>query len=66
MARSRRVLPLGNADKVLRRAYAQQLDMIGDILVRAELITRRDIQRDGVAFAVRNRFEPKKITARRL
>jgi hypothetical protein len=51
-------LTRSDADKVLRQAYAQQLDMIGEILIRAKLITRRDIKRDGVAFAVRNRFEP--------
>jgi hypothetical protein len=45
-------------DKELRIAYGQQLDMIGAILVRAKLLTRRAIRRDGVAFAVRNRFEP--------
>ena len=58
MTKSRRDIPLGNTDKVLRHAYAEQLDMIGRILVRAKILTRRDIQRDGVAFAVRNRFEP--------
>ena len=44
-------------DQVLRQAYAQQLDMIGKTLIRAKLITRRDIHRDGVAFAIRNRFD---------
>ena len=66
MTRSRRALPLGNLDRELRRAYARQLDMIGRILIRAKLLTRRAIQRDGIAFAVRNRFEPptpKKIVA---
>jgi len=57
MIKSRR-----NIDKGLRRAYAQQLDMIGKILIRAKLLTRRDIQRDGVAFAVRNRFEPSAVS----
>jgi hypothetical protein len=58
MTKARRGIPRGNTDKVLRRAYAEQLDMIGRILIRAKLLTRRDVHRDGVAFAVRNRFEP--------
>lgn len=58
MPRSRRAIPPGDFDKALRQAYAQQLDLIGQVLVRAKLLTRRDIRRDGVAFAVQNRFEP--------
>ena len=45
------------AERALRRAYEEQLDLIGQVLVRAKIITRRQIRRDGVAFAVRNRFD---------
>ncbi len=42
------------------RCYAEQIEQIGQILIRARLLTRRAIRRDGVAFAVRNHFEPPK------
>lgn len=42
----------------LAHAYAEQIDDIGQILVRAKVITEADIARDGVRFAVRNAFDP--------
>ncbi len=46
------------AERALRRAYAEQLDAIGDILVQAKVITRQEIRRQGVRFAIRDKFEP--------
>lgn len=46
------------AKATLATAYAEQLDEVGKILVRAGFITEKDIGRHGVQFAVRNRFEP--------
>ena len=47
------------AERALRKAYAKQLDAVGDILVRHGVVSRASIRRDGVQFAVRNRFEPR-------
>jgi len=50
------------AERALRVAYAEQLDAIGEILVRAKVITRREIHRQGVRFAIRDKFEPQRGT----
>jgi hypothetical protein len=49
----------------MAHAYAEQLDAIGDILVRAKVITRRDIRRQGVQFAIRDKFAPPARAAKR-
>lgn len=51
--------------KTLMDAYGEQLDDIGRILVRAGVLTEREIRRQGVRFAVRDRFEPCKPRKRR-
>ena len=40
------------------RGYIEQIDDIGKILVRAKILTRKEIARQGVRFALRDRFEP--------
>lgn len=41
----------------LARGYIEQLTEIGQILIRAKVLTHADIDRDGVRFAVRNAYE---------
>mgnify|MGYP006969363259 CR=1 FL=1 len=41
----------------LAQQYRRQLEEIGQVLVRAGIITQDDVDRDGVRFAVRRRFE---------
>ena len=42
----------------LAHAYGEQLQEIGEILVRAGVLTEAEIRRQGVRFAVSDRFEP--------
>jgi len=42
------------------RTYAEQLEEIGLLLIRAKILTRRAIARDGVRFALANKFEPRR------
>jgi hypothetical protein len=46
------------ASQILRESYAEQLKEIGKILVRAGVLAQEEIERQGVRFAVRDRFEP--------
>lgn len=43
----------------LGEAYERQLDEVGQILVRAGVLQQSEIDRQGVRFAVRDRFEPR-------
>jgi hypothetical protein len=43
----------------LAQTYADQLDEIGQMMVRLGLLTKSEIRRHGVRFALRERFEPK-------
>jgi hypothetical protein len=47
-------------DSMLRRAYAEQLDEVGRMLVRAKILTAQEIRRQGVQFALRDRLEPQR------
>ena len=47
-------------ERMLRQAYERQLHGIGEILVRAKILKSKEIRRQGVMFAVRDRFEPMK------
>ena len=44
----------------LCESYGEQISAIGEMLVRAGLLTKEEIGRQGVQFAVRYRFEPPK------
>jgi len=47
------------SNQVLRESYAEQLTEIGKILIRAGILTQDEVERQGVRFAVRDRFEPR-------
>lgn len=46
-------------------AYAEQLEDVGWMLVRAGIITEKEVKRQGVRFAVRDRFEPLPTVAKK-
>lgn len=46
-------------ERELRRAYADQIRDIGRMLVRAGILTAREIRRQGVRYAVSDRLEPR-------
>jgi len=41
-----------------RDAYGEQLVAIADMLVRAGVLTQKEVGRQGVRFAIRDKFEP--------
>lgn len=46
--------------ELIASAYGEQLHEIGMLLVRQKILTRRAISRDGVRFALANKFEPRR------
>jgi len=44
--------------ELTRDNYGEQLDAIGHMLVRAGVLTQQEVERQGVRFAVRDKFEP--------
>jgi len=47
----------------MHNSYAEQFDDIGRMLVRAKIITAREVRRQGVRFALRDRLEPPRTHA---
>ena len=64
-ARKTKPITVNEDLRCLVRAYADQLDEVGQILVRAGILTDREIGRQGVQFALRDHFEPLKPVAKK-
>lgn len=45
-------------DPYVEQLAVEQLIDVGEMLIRAKIITRKEVQRQGVRFAVRDALEP--------
>lgn len=44
--------------EALNEGYAEQLEEVGDILIREGILTAEEVARDGIRFALEHKFEP--------